>query len=55
MSDQADLWSVGQKAHDENVSATLGDIPTLPFERGIYHAPMSNFWRMVESAEIADG
>jgi hypothetical protein len=34
MSDQADLWSVGQKALDEDVSVTLGDIPTLPLERG---------------------
>lgn len=28
LSDQADLWSVGWKAHDEDVSGTLGGIPT---------------------------
>jgi hypothetical protein len=30
---QADLWSVGQEGLDEDVSATLGDIPILPLER----------------------
>jgi hypothetical protein len=32
MCDQADLWSVSQKAL-EHVSDMMGDIPTLPFER----------------------
>ena len=33
LSDQAELRSVGQKALDQDVSATLGDIPTLALER----------------------
>lgn len=52
MSDRTGLWSVGQKALGEDVSATLGAILTLPFELHFCRAQPVNFWRAAESVEI---
>ena len=51
ISDQSDFSSVSDKTLDENVSATLEGIPTLPFEPVICRILTLRFWRTAESVE----